>query len=101
MRKNTMEGIMRKNTSTYLSVILVVLALSLSVGQAVYAGSKDLVAGQRNIYKDDSTESMRDVYIRREAESKEYRETMLSNSKESVKLLREIRDLLQRSNAKE
>lgn len=92
---------MRKKASKYLSVILVVLALSPFVGQTVYAGSKDLVSSKRNIYKDDSTESMRDVYIRRDEESKEYKGKMLSNSEESVRLLREIRDLLQELNEKE
>ena len=92
---------MGKKSSKYLLVTLVTLAIILVGGQSVYAGSKDLDAGQRNIYKDDSTESMRDVYIRREVESKEYKEKILSNSEESVRLLREIRDLLHKLNAKE
>ena len=87
---------MNKRIFDYFLLILVALVLSLFVGQSVYAGSKDLVANKRNIYKDDGTESMRDVYTRREAESKEYRAKMLFNSEESIRLLKEIRDLLQK-----
>lgn len=92
---------MRRKSSTYLTAILVVSVLSLSVGRTVYAASKDLVASERDVYEDDSTESMRDVLIRREAESKEYKDKILSNNEESVGLLREIRDLLRELNAKE
>ena len=87
---------MRKKISVYLSGTLIILTLSLSVGQTVHAGSKDFNAGKRTIYQDDSTESMRDVYTRRETESKERQQAILSNSEESVRLLREIRDLLQK-----
>ncbi|MCK5082756.1 MAG: hypothetical protein KAR31_07595 [Candidatus Omnitrophica bacterium] len=88
---------MEKKASKY---VLVVLALSLFAGQNVYAGSKDMVASKRTMHKDDSTESMRDVYIRREKESKEYKEKMISNSEESIELLKEIRNLLRRLNEK-
>lgn len=87
---------MREKGLKCLLAMLIVLAISLFVGQTVYAGSKDLNVGKRNIYKDDSTESMRDVYIRREGESEEYKEKMLSNSEGSIRLLKEIRDLLQK-----
>lgn len=91
---------MRKKTSNYLLVVLVVLTLILFVSQTVHAGSKSLAATKRNVYKDGSTESMRDVYTRRDAESKEYNRKMLSNSEESVRLLKEIRDLLRAQNTK-
>ena len=87
---------MRKKISMYLSGMLIILTLSLSACPIVHAGSKDLNAGKRIIYQDDSTESMRDVYIRRETESKEHNQTIFSNSEESVRLLREIRDILQK-----
>ncbi len=65
------------------------------------AGSESLKAEKRTIYQDDSGESMRDVYVRRETEDKEYKQKILSNSEESVILLKEIRDLLQQLNARE
>ena len=95
-----MEGIMKKKVLKCLAVTLVVLGLSLLIGQVVHAGSKSLAATKRNVYKDGSTESMRDVYTRRDAESKEYNRKMLSNSEESVRLLKEIRDLLRAQNTK-
>ncbi|MBN1868961.1 MAG: hypothetical protein JW847_00060 [Candidatus Omnitrophica bacterium] len=90
---------MRKFLLPYL---LVVLVLGLFAGQQpAYAGSKELVATKRDIFEDDSTQSMRDVYVRLEAEDKQYRQTMLNNSEESIRLLKEIRDLLQKLNEKE
>ena len=64
------------------------------------AGSQDLEADKRTKFEDDSVESMRDVFMRREEESREYREKILANSEKTIKLLEEIKELLQRLNEK-
>ena len=55
---------------------------------------------KRKKFKDDSIESMRDVFARKEAEEEEYRQKMLSNSDQMVELLIQVRDLLMQLNAK-
>lgn len=89
---------MKKGVLYHSTTMIIVLALSLLFSTVVMGGTKNLVAGKKLKFEDDSVESMRDVLIRREGESKEYREKMLSNSKESIVLLKEIRDLLKQLN---
>ena len=91
---------MRTKNMMGLLVIMAALALAL-LAQDLYAGSKDLVATKRDIFQDDTAVSMRDMYVKREQEDKAFRETLMANSEESVKLLREIKVLLQRLNEKE
>jgi len=92
---------MRRIFMNSLSVVVVVLAISFIGNPVVLAGSKDMVGGKRVMFQDDSVESMRDVFARREMDDKEYKEKMLANSDETIKLLTEIRDLLQQLNEKE
>ena len=83
---------MKKNSLCF--CVVVILVLGGINNSNVWAGSKDMVAGKRNKFKDDSSTSMKDMFMSRETESKKYREKMLSNSNKMVKLLTEIRDLL-------
>jgi len=64
------------------------------------AGSKNMEAGKRDAYQDNTYESMRDYQARRKDEASIERKQLLANSKETVKLLREIRDLLKEQNAR-
>ncbi len=91
---------MKRNGLLYLFVVTFVVGNLALVG-AVQAGNEKPESKKREIYQNDSTESMRDVYVRRNVESKEYREKILSNSEESVKLLKDIKDLLKQLNEKE
>jgi len=84
-----------------LSIILVILAINFNGITVVQAASKDMVGGKRDMFQDDSVESMRDVFARRETEDKNYKKKMLANSDKSIKLLMEIRVLLQQLNEKE
>ena len=81
--------------------LMAILVFSLFGSTDVQAGTKDMVATKREKFKDDSVESMRDVFDRRESEEKEYKKKMLSNSDKTIKLLTEIRDLLLQLNEKE
>jgi hypothetical protein len=92
---------MRNKLSQYFMVVCVVVVLGLSVSPGVQAASEDTKATKRAVYQDDSTESMAEVNLRRDAEEKEYRQAMLSNGEESIALLIEIRDLLAQLNARE
>ena len=92
---------MKKKLSRYLTAVVIVSMISLLVSTKAQAGSKDLEATKKAAYQDDSTESMRVVNLRLEAEKKERDQKILSNSEKSVKLLTEIRDLLQKLNEKE
>lgn len=87
---------MREKTLVTLLIMIGVLV----IGSAAYAGSEDMDTSKRKIYQNNTTESMRDVYIRRESEDKAYKDKLLLNSNESVKLLKEIRNLLKQLNAK-
>jgi len=84
-----------------LSVTLVVLTINFIGSTVAQAGTKNMSAGKRVTFKDDSVESMRDVFARRETEDKEYKEKMLANSDATIELLTEVRDLLQQLNEKE
>ena len=66
-----------------------------------FAGSKELTAQKREKYEDNSVESMKDVIVKQEEGKKEYTETMMANSNQTVRLLEEIRDLLKLLNEKE
>lgn len=92
---------MRKKFSRHLTAIVIISMVSLFMSSAVQAGSKSTEATKRTVYQDDSTESMYEVNMRREAEMKEYKQKILSNGEASIRLLREIRDLLQELNEKE
>ena len=89
---------MKKGIFWCLTVTSLIFGVGLVGNTGVEAGSKDMVAGKRAIFKDDSIESMRDVFKRQEIEGKEYKKIMLINSEKSVKLLKEIRDLLRQLN---
>ena len=91
---------MRRKSLQYLTAIVIVLVLNLLVGTKVQAGSKKMIAGKKEVFKEDSAKSMSDVFKRSELENKEYRGKMIFNGEESVKLLKEIRDLLQQLNEK-
>ena len=91
---------MKEKVWGYWAVMIFVLVVSLLVGTGVQAGSKDLAAEKRVKFTDDSVESLRDVFKQREEKEKEYREKMLANSTDSIKLLKEIRNLLQQLNEK-
>jgi uncharacterized protein YlxW (UPF0749 family) len=88
-------------TKKNLSFAAVMVLISFLAAGTVRAASKDMEAGKRTIYQDDSTESMRDVYVRLEAEEKEYKQKMLAYNEESIALLKEIRDLLRQPDTKE
>jgi len=92
---------MRKESVFGSSIVIALLLLSLMGGVEAQAGTKDMEATKRTKFKDDSAESMRDVFARREAEEEEYRQKMLSNSDQTIKLLIQVRDLLRQLNAKE
>ena len=92
---------MRKKLSRHLAVIIIISMASLFMNSGVQAGSKSTEATKRTAYQDDSTESMYEVNRRLEAETKEYKQKILLNGEESIRLLREIRDLLQELNEKE
>jgi len=91
---------MGKNLLWSSIVISLVLALHLLVMTEAFAGTKDLDAGKRVKYGDGTVKNMRDTFERRELEDKEYRTTMIKNSEESLKLLEQIRNLLQQLNEK-
>lgn len=91
---------MRKKYVMILPVAMIALAL-VFLSQELYAASKDMVASKREVFQDDSVISMRKMFTKRQSEDKEHRETLMSNSEESVRLLREIRNLLRELNAKE
>ena len=93
--------VMRMKVSYCLTAMVIVLASGLLAGGQVQAGSKDMVAGKRDKFQDDSVESMREVLEQREEKDKEYREKTLANSEETIGLLKEIRDLLRQLNEKE
>jgi len=76
------------------------LTVSFIANTRVQAGTKDLVAGKKVKYKDNSAKSMRDVFERGDGDEKNYRKTMLANSRRSIKLLAEIRDYLRAINIK-
>jgi len=83
------------------SIIIIALFLLSSMGDfKAQAGTKDMTATKRKKYTDDSVESMRDVFARREVEEEEYRKAMLLNSSQTVALLAQVRDLLIQLNAK-
>lgn len=91
---------MRKKCVMALSLAAAVLAL-IFLTQELQAASKDMVATKREVFQDDTSVSMRDMFAKRQAEEEEYRKVLMADSKESVRLLREIRDLLKDLNAKE
>jgi len=76
------------------------LAVNFIGSAGVLAGTKDMVAGKKDKFKDDNVESMRDVFSRRESEEREYKQKLLKNSNETVRLLNEIRKLLVKLNNK-
>jgi len=89
---------MRKIIVCTLSVIV---ALGIIGSTVVQAGTRDMVAGKKLKFEDDSVKSMRDVFERRDDKEKYYRETMTTNSNLTVELLADIKDLLRRLNNKE
>jgi len=91
---------MRKKSVFGPIIVITFFMLSVSGGMIAQAGTKDMVATKRTKYKDDGVESMRDVFARKEAEEEEYREKMLSNSNQTVELLKQVRNLLRQLNAK-
>ncbi len=92
---------MRKTLFKHSIVVMIISMISLFVSTAaVQADSKDVESTNEWIFQNNTTENMRDVYVRRETETKEYNQKVLSNSEESIKLLKEIRDLLIKLNAK-
>ncbi len=91
---------MRKKSVFSPMIIIMLLVLSLMGGMVAQAGTKDMDATRRTKFKDDSVESMRDVFDRKEAEEKAFRQTMLSNSNKTVELLSQVRDLLIKLNEK-
>ena len=92
---------MRKKLCRLFITIFIILLISLIMSSGVQAASKSTEATKRTVYQDDSTASMRVMNIRHDIEVKEYNQKILSNNEESIKLLKEIRDLLQQLNAKE
>ena len=91
---------MRKKYVVILSVAAAMLAL-VFLTQEIHAGSRDMVATKRDVFQDDGSVSMRDMFKKREQDDERFRETLISNSEESIRLLREIRDLLVSLNEKE
>lgn len=81
-----------------LAITIIMFSVSFSNIISAHAGSKDMVAGKKEKFKDDSVENMRDLMEKSTIESKAYKERMLSNSDQTVALLKEIRDLLQQLN---
>ena len=92
---------MKKKLFRQSIAIVIILVVSLPICSGAQAGNKSMEAAKRTIYQNDSTESMYEADLKREAEEKEYKAKVLSNGEESVKLLKEIRDLLQQLNEKE
>ena len=70
---------MKKGAFGYLFIIGVALILVLLASRGAYT---------------ETSKNMREAINRRDTANREYRNTMLSNSKEMVRLLRDIRDLL-------
>jgi len=91
---------MQKKSVFGLNIVIALFLLSLMGGMEAQAGTKDMEATKRTKFKDDSVESMRDVFARKEAEEDEYRQKMLSNSDQMIELLTQVRDLLRQLNAK-
>lgn len=92
---------MRVKVSCCLTAMVILLASGPFAGGRAQAGSKDLVAGKRDKFQDDSVESLRESLERREEEERRYKEKTLSNGEETIGLLKEIRDLLRQLNEKE
>lgn len=82
---------MRKKYSRNM-VVVVVLVLSLTGGVWAQSESKDSPAAKGKSYKfqEDGSGGMGDVFRKRDEEEQRYRETMLKNSEEMIRLLREI-----------
>lgn len=91
---------MRKKSVFGPMVIIMFFVLSLTSGMIAQAGTRDMAATRKTKFKDDSVASMRDVFDRKEAEEKAYKQTMLANSNKTVELLSQVRDLLIKLNAK-
>jgi hypothetical protein len=92
---------MRNKILPCLFVVFALFVVSLMGGREVQAGSKDMVSSKRLKFEDDSVESMRDVFARKEAEEEEYRKKMLSNGDKTIELLTQVRDLLRTLNEKD
>ena len=90
-----------KYKNLFIIVVVILFSLSYLGVMEVQAGSKDMVASKRTKFKDDNVESMRDVFALREAEEEKYRQKMLSNSDQAIRLLMQVRDQLIQLNAKE
>jgi len=91
---------MKKKFRRYLVMMTAVLALSLFGGTIGQVDSQETIASKRIKPKYESAANILDETKRNEIEDKAYRDKMLSNSQESIELLKEIRDLLQQLNAK-
>ena len=70
------------------------------LSSSVQAGTKDLDAGKRSKFKDDNVDSLRDVFIKRDEESEQYRKKMLENSDKTIALLEDVKKLLIQLNQK-
>jgi len=92
---------MRKKSVIGPIIVIALFLLSVMGSIEAQAGTKNMEATKRTKFKNDSVESMRDAFIRKEAEEKEYRQKMLSNSDQTVQLLMQVRDLLRQLNKKE
>ncbi|MCH8286917.1 hypothetical protein IIB79_10380, partial [candidate division KSB1 bacterium] len=69
---------MKKKTLYCLVVTAIMFSVSFLDIIPVYAGSKSMVAGKREKFKDDSVDSMKNLFEKREAKSKAYKEKMMS-----------------------
>ena len=82
-------------------VIIAIIAGCVLTPRMAMAASTDMESTRRTKYVDGSTESLREVQLRRDEEMKEYRQKVIAHGEESVQLLKEIRDLLVELNEKE
>ena len=69
---------MNKKFLKYLGIIVIVVSVSFSGIVRGHSASKDLIAGKREKFEDDSADSMRDLLGKRELENKVYKEKVLS-----------------------
>jgi hypothetical protein len=91
---NEKERAMKRKFLKYFMVTCIVLSFSLSIATGTQAAKK-------KVYGEDESANMREMNIMQNNVDKEYRNKMLSTSKQSVALLKEIRDLLKQLNEKE
>lgn len=89
---------MKKKFYYCLGITVIVFSLSFSNIILVHAGSKEMISGKKERYKDDNVENVLELRERKAKENKAYKEKMMLNSDKAVALLREIRNLLRQLN---